>query len=239
VSHAAALIAEQDMRIDGSHNPALYLLSRDSSDHSQLLTVDVDNSAFPSTLSGFGWPGPYRPQWSPDGQRIYFLLVDHGCIDGCLNRPLGAREGMRYPLVVNIHGGPQGAFGVGMNLSHQYLATHGFAVFFCNPHGSTGQGEAFMREVEGDWGGWDYQDIMLGVDECIARGAADPERLLVTGYSYGGYMSMFIIGQTGRFKAAAPMAGVSNLASFVGTSDIGFWQAVQAKGYPWDPEREA
>ena len=331
VSHAAALIAEQDMRIDGSHNPALYLLSRDSSDHSQLLTADVDNSAFPSTLSGFGWPGPYRPQWSPDGQRIYFLLVDHGCInlcqvdveqkktttlvkqesiayflqllpnergvllaqseplhpwefnllplnavearepvrlthlydrqlaefmwskpehflyrganndeiDGWLNRPLGAREGVRYPLVVNIHGGPQGAFGVGMNLTHQYLATHGFAVFFCNPHGSTGQGEAFMREVEGDWGGWDYQDIMLGVDECIARGVADPERLLVTGYSYGGYMSMFIIGQTGRFKAAVPMAGVSDLASFVGTSDIGFWQTIQSKGYPWDPERES
>ena len=96
-----------------------------------------------------------------------------------------------------------------------------------------------MREVEGDWGGWDYQDIMLGVDACIARGIADPERLLVTGYSYGGYMSMFIIGQTSRFKAAAPMAGVSSLASFVGTSDIGFWQVVQAKGYPWDPEREA
>jgi dipeptidyl aminopeptidase/acylaminoacyl peptidase len=79
---------------------------------------------------------------------------------------------------------------------------------------------------------------MLGVDECIARGVADPERLLVTGYSYGGYMSMFIIGQTDRFKAAVPMAGVSNLASFVGTSDIGFWQTVQSKGYPWDPQRE-
>ncbi|HAE82391.1 MAG TPA: S9 family peptidase, partial [Ktedonobacter sp.] len=76
-------------------------------------------------------------------------------------------------------------------------------------------------------------------DACIARGIADPERLLVTGYSYGGYMSMFIIGQTSRFKAAVPMAGVSSLASFVGTSDIGFWQAVQSKGYPWDQERES
>ena len=109
----------------------------------------------------------------------------------------------------------------------------------CNPHGSTGHGQAFMREVEGDWGGWDYQDIMLGIDECVARGVADPERLVVSGYSYGGYMYMFIIGQTDRFKAAVPMAGVSNLASFVGTSDIGFWQVLQSKGYPWDEERAA
>lgn len=79
---------------------------------------------------------------------------------------------------------------------------------------------------------------MRGIDECVARGVADAERLLVAGYSYGGYMSMYMIGQTGRFKAAVPMAGVSDLASFVGTSDLGFWQATQAKGYPWEPERE-
>ncbi len=126
-----------------------------------------------------------------------------------------------------------------MNPYFQYLAAQGFAVFYCNPHGSTGYGQAFMREVEGDWGGWDYQDIMRGVDECIARGVADPQRLVVSGYSYGGYMSMFIIGQTDRFKAAVPMAGVSNLASFVGTSDVGFWQTFQAKGYPWDADRAA
>jgi dipeptidyl aminopeptidase/acylaminoacyl peptidase len=308
-SRSVVLVAEQDMRIAGSTNAALYLFSRDGG-QKQILTEGVDNAAYPSTLSSFGLPGPYRPQWSPDGQRVYFLLMDHGCVDVCrvdveqkqttilakhesityfqallpnerglilaqagphhpwelnllplsaievkepvrlthfydqqlaefmlsnqeriryrganndeidgwLIRPVGARDGVRYPLVVSIHGGPQWAFGVSMNLTHQYLAAQGFAVFFCNPHGSTGQGQAFMREVEGDWGGWDYQDIMLGVDECIARGVADPERLLVTGYSYGGYMSMFIIGQTGRFKAAVPMAGISNLASFVGTT---------------------
>jgi len=335
-SRSAVLVAGQDMRTAGSTNAALYLFSRDGGHnghggHGQILTADADNMAYPSTLSSFGWPGPYLPQWSPDGQRIYFLLMDRGCVDVCrvdveqrktttlakhesvayfqallpderglllaqshpvhpweldllplnskdagellrlthlydhqlagfawsklerfryrganndeidgwLMRPIGAREGARYPLVVSIHGGPQWAFGAGMSLTHQYLAAQGFAVFFCNPHGSTGQGQAFMREVEGDWGGWDYQDIMLGVDECIARGVADPEHLLVTGYSYGGYMSMFIIGQTGRFKAAVPMAGVSNLSSFVGTSDVGFWQALQSKGYPWDPEREA
>jgi len=172
-------------------------------------------------------------------QRIHYRGANSDEIEGWLMLPIGAREGVRYPLAVRIHGGPQSAFGAGLNPYHQYLAAQGFAVFYCNPHGSTGRGQAFMREVEGDWGGWDYQDIMLGVDECIARGIADPQRLVVSGYSYGGYMSMFIIGQTDRFKAAVPMAGVSNLASFVGTSDVGFWQALQAKGYPWDPERQA
>lgn len=157
--------------------------------------------------------------------------------DGWLTLPVGAKEGVCYPLIVTIHGGPHWAFGIGMYPVHQYCAAQGFAVFYCNPHGSTTYGEAFLRQVEGDWGGWDYQDIMHGVDECIARGVADPERLLVRGYSYGGYMSMFIIGQTDRFKVAVPMAGISNLVSFIGTSDIGFWQAAEAKGYPWEPAR--
>ncbi|MBO0796930.1 MAG: S9 family peptidase, partial [Ktedonobacteraceae bacterium] len=174
--------------------------------------------------------------WS-EPERIVYKGSNGDQIDSWLIRPIGAKEGLRYPLFVHIHGGPQSAFGVGLNPFLQYCAAQGFAIFYCNPHGSTTCGEAFMRQVEGDWGGWDYQDIMLGVDECIARGVADPERLVVSGYSYGGYMTMFILGQTNRFRAAVPMAGVSNLASFVGTSDIGFWQTFQAKGYPWDKER--
>jgi dipeptidyl aminopeptidase/acylaminoacyl peptidase len=327
----AIIVAELDFRIDGGAQTQLYLVSREGGD-ARSLTARIDNNASVAVgNAGFGAPGPYMPQWGPDGQRVYFLLTEHGRvnvqrldieqgtitaltndeavtpylallpneqglllvkgqslqpwefyhlplhdssaseqarlthifdrqlaeytwskperityrganddeIDGWLVRPVGAREGVRYPLLVNIHGGPQSAFGVSMSLFFQYLAAQGFAVFLCNPHGSTGYGADFMREVEGDWGGWDYQDIMRGVDACIARGVADPDRLVVTGYSYGGYMSMFIIGQTDRFKAAVPMAGISNLVSFIGTSDIGFWQAAQAKGYPWQPEREA
>ena len=174
-----------------------------------------------------------------EAQRIAYRGANGDEIEGWVMLPVGAKPGVRYPLAVRIHGGPQSAYGVGMNPYHQLLAANGFAVFYCNPHGSTGHGQDFMREVEGDWGGWDYQDIMLGVDECIARGIADPQRLVVSGYSYGGYMSMYVIGQTDRFKAAVPMAGISNLVSFVGTSDIGFWQAAQSHGYPWESERAA
>lgn len=172
-------------------------------------------------------------------RRIVYEGANGEEIEGWVMLPAGAKPGVRYPLAVRIHGGPQSAYGVGMNPYHQLMAAHGFAVFYCNPHGSTGHGQDFMRQVEGDWGGWDYQDIMRGVDECIAQGIADPQRLVVSGYSYGGYMSMYIIGQTDRFKAAVPMAGISNLVSFIGTSDIGFWQAAQSRGYPWESERAA
>ena len=170
-------------------------------------------------------------------QCIHYAGANGEQVEGWLTLPPGARSDVRYPLLVMIHGGPHGAFGVGVEPIHQYCAARGYAVFYCNPHGSASYGEAFMRRVLGDWGGWDYEDIMRGVDVCIERGVADPERLVVSGYSYGGYMSMFIIGQTNRFKAAVPMAGISNLTSFVGTSDIGFWQVMEAKGYPWDAKR--
>jgi dipeptidyl aminopeptidase/acylaminoacyl peptidase len=92
--------------------------------------------------------------------------------------------------------------------------------------------------VMGDWGGKDFEDIMLGVDECIARGVADPERLVITGYSYGGFMSMFTVGHTDRFKAAVPMAGVSDFKTFFGISDEGLWMATESLGHPWDAERQ-
>lgn len=174
--------------------------------------------------------------WSRPEHFVY-QSADGEPIDGWIVLPPGARAGVHYPLILTIHGGPHSAYGNGMNFNNQYFVARGFALFYCNPHGSTGGGEAFMRQVVGDWGGLDFQDIMRGVDQCIARGVADPERMVVTGYSYGGYMSMFMIGHSNRFKAAVPMAGVSNLSSFVGTSDIGFWMVKEARGYPWDPER--
>src|SRR6266700_1390258 len=255
----AVVVGSQDIRVEGSSNTHLYLLSRAGGEQLtfflallpgeqglllaqgrplqlwelHLLPLPALGTSEPTRLTHL-----YKRQVDgialSEPERIHYKGAKGDEIEGWLIRPIGARERVRYPLAIRIHGGPQSAFGAGLNPYHQYLAAQGFAVFYCNPHGSTGHGQAFMREVEGDWGGWDYQDIILGIDECVARGVADPERLVVSGYSYGGYMSMFIIGQTDRFKAAVPMAGVSNLASFVGTSDIGFWQVLQSKGYPWD-----
>ncbi|GHO50013.1 S9 family peptidase [Ktedonospora formicarum] len=174
----------------------------------------------------------------PVKEKFSFEGANGDEIDGWLVYPLGAREGVRYPLAVEVHGGPHWAYGDGLDPFDAYLAGRGFAVFYCNPHGSTGHGEAFLRSVLGDWGGKDFEDIMRGVDACIARGVADPERLAITGYSYGGYMSMYAIGHTERFKAAVPCAGVSNLTTFIGTSDIGYRQIYEIQGYPWDEERQ-
>ena len=127
----------------------------------------------------------------------------------------------RYPMVLDIHGGPSGVFFDAFNPIQQVLATHGYVVLAVNPRGSSTYGTAFMKAVHGDWGGEDFWDIMAAVDDLCTRGYIDAERLGVTGYSYGGYMGAWIIGHDTRFKAAVLGAPVINLASMYGTSDIG------------------
>lgn len=138
-------------------------------------------------------------------------------------RPIGLAEGETAPLVLEIHGGPHSAYGNAFFHEFQLLAARGYAVLYTNPHGSTGYGLQFTRGCVGDWGGLDYRDIMRGVDEALSRfGWIDRERLGVTGGSYGGYMTNWIVGQTGRFRAAVTQRSISNLYSMYGTSDIGF-----------------
>jgi len=150
--------------------------------------------------------------WTSDGEEI----------EGILLRPIGYEPGRRYPLLVVVHGGPTGAHDAGERLSDggQVWAGAGWAVLYPNPRGSTNYGESFMRANFGDWGGGDYRDIMTGVDTVIDRGIADPSRLAVMGWSYGGYMTCWIVSQTSRFKAAVMGAGLSNLVSMYGTTDI-------------------
>ena len=102
----------------------------------------------------------------------------------------------------------------------QLWAGQGWAVFYPNPRGSTNYGEKFQRANINDWGGGDYRDIMTGVDAMVARGIADPDKLAHIGWSYGGYMTSWVITQTNRFKAAMVGAGLTNLVSMYGTNDI-------------------
>jgi dipeptidyl aminopeptidase/acylaminoacyl peptidase len=135
------------------------------------------------------------------------------------------QPGTRVPLLVIVHGGPTGVFTQSFIVSRSpypiaAFASEGYAVLRCNVRGSSGYGRQFRYANYGDWGGADYQDIMSGVDAMIARGIADPDRLGVMGWSYGGFMTSWIVTQTKRFKAASVGAGVTNLMSFTGTSDI-------------------
>ena len=145
-------------------------------------------------------------------------------IEGILLKPVGYREGESYPLMVVAHGGPTGAhhdsFRVRYGDGGQHWAGQGWAVLYPNPRGSTNYGESFMRGNLGDWGGGDYRDIIAGVDALIERGIADPDKLALQGWSYGGYMTCWTVSQTTRFKAAMIGAGLTNLVSMYGTNDI-------------------
>jgi dipeptidyl aminopeptidase/acylaminoacyl peptidase len=145
-------------------------------------------------------------------------------VEGVLLKPVGFTPGTRYPTLVVAHGGPSSAFvnnyRVGGLEGGQLWAGQGWVVFYPNPRGSTNYGEKFLRANVNDWGGGDYRDIMTGVDALVARGIADPDRLAHVGWSYGGYMTAWVVSQTNRFKAAMVGAGLTNMWSMYGTNDI-------------------
>jgi dipeptidyl aminopeptidase/acylaminoacyl peptidase len=127
----------------------------------------------------------------------------------------------QYPLLLEIHGGPNGAFLDSFMPDHHMMATNGYVVLAVNPRGSSTYGMDFMTAVFDDWGGEDYEDIMAAVDEIASRPYIDADRMGLHGYSYGGFMTTWTIGHDNRFKAALAGAPVTNLSSFYGTSDIG------------------
>ena len=158
----------------------------------------------------------------PPGTMRKFAIRRGGMeIESRLIVPPDFDESRRYPLVVDVHGGPHGRFQDSFDSTHHVLATSGYLVLAVNPRGSTTYGLDFARAVIEDWGGEDYLDIMAALDEVCARGFVDDSRLGMHGYSYGGFMSAWAVGHTDRFRAAVVGAPVANLVSMYGTSDIG------------------
>jgi len=165
-------------------------------------------------------------------------------IEGLLVKPNGYETGKRYPLLTYAHGGPASQFALGFSLYPfvhpqasrypvQVFAGLGYAVFCPNPRGSAAYGEKFRQAAYKDWGGGPFDDIMTGIDKLIADGIADPDRLGMMGWSYGGYMTAWAISQTDRFKAASAGAGVCNLESMYGTTDISPFLEQYFAGPPW------
>jgi dipeptidyl aminopeptidase/acylaminoacyl peptidase len=166
---------------------------------------------------------------APDGQAV----------EGILTYPVGYETGARVPMLLIVHGGPAGVFvnsfiGVGSQYPIAAFAARGYAVLRVNPRGSSGYGKAFRHANRADWGGGDYRDLMAGVDHVVSMGVADPDRLGVMGWSYGGFMTSWIVTQTKRFKAASAGAAVTNLFSFTGTADIPGFIPDYFKGEFWD-----
>jgi dipeptidyl aminopeptidase/acylaminoacyl peptidase len=160
-------------------------------------------------------------------------------VEGLLTYPVGYKSGTRVPLLLVIHGGPTGVFTQGFLAGPRpypiaTFASRGFAVLRVNPRGSSGYGHKFRFANIKDWGGGDYRDLMTGVDRVVEMGVADPERLGVMGWSYGGFMTSWTITQTHRFKAASVGAGVTNLMSFIGTADIPSFIPDYFGAQPWE-----
>jgi hypothetical protein len=157
----------------------------------------------------------------PDVRTIRWEGEDGTQIEGLLMTPPGADGPL--PLIVCVHGGPTWSWGAYFSDSEPnavLLSSAGYACLLPNPRGSIGRGHEFAQGVIGDGGGIDYRDIMAGVDHCIAEGTADPDRLGISGLSYGGYMAGWAVGQTDRFGAAVAMSVVSNYVSFHLTSEV-------------------
>jgi dipeptidyl aminopeptidase/acylaminoacyl peptidase len=150
--------------------------------------------------------------------------------------PYGFHAGKneKHPLILQIHGGPHAMYGYAMFHEMQLMAAKGYAVLFCNPRGSVGYGEEFAATTRGRWGESDMPDVMAALDQALELGWIDKDRLGVTGGSYGGYLTNWIVGHTDRFKAAVTQRCVANFHSFFGTSDIGYdFGEHEFGGVPW------
>ncbi|KKC28956.1 dipeptidyl aminopeptidase/acylaminoacyl-peptidase [Caldanaerobacter subterraneus subsp. pacificus DSM 12653] len=156
-------------------------------------------------------------------------------IDGWVIKPVDYEEGKKYPAILDIHGGPKTVYGDVYFHEMQYWASEGYFVFFCNPVGSDGRGNEFA-DIRGKYGTIDYEDIMKFTDYVLENYKdIDSERVGVTGGSYGGFMTNWIIGHTDRFKAAVSQRSISNWFTEFGTTDIGYYFVPdQVGGTPWD-----
>jgi dipeptidyl aminopeptidase/acylaminoacyl peptidase len=191
-------------------NPAdVYVCNADGSGEKRLTDINED------FLSGVTLSEPESftiPSHNDDGWDVH----------GWIMKPPFAEPGTKYPMVLQIHGGPHGMYGNAFFHEFQTLAAAGYVVVYCNPRGSQGYGEEFCSCTRGQWGESDMPDVMAVVDYAIEQGYVDQNRMGVTGGSYGGYLTNWIIAHTDRFAAAITDRCVSNFYSMYGTSDIGY-----------------
>lgn len=179
-----------------------------------------------------GWSLPALEEFSVEGPQ-------NAKVSCFLLKPRGFQADRKYPVLFLIHGGPQGAWGQTWSYrwNPQVFASAGYLVVMPNPRGSTGYGQKYTDEINADWGGRAYEDIMAVVDHIAAQPFADPNRMAAAGGSYGGYMVNWLLGHTDRFKALVSHAGVFDLRSMAGETEELWFPLWEFKGMPWqNPE---
>lgn len=217
-----------------------YSLGKDESIAAQISTIDRPDEIF---LLAKDAREPIRLTKTNDSlfnqlrlaqaDYVHFKSKDGTSVAGYLYKPLDYTPGKKVPTLLNPHGGPVGQYTASFYHLAQLYAANGYAVLLPNPRGSSGYGQKFCAAIYADWGNKDYQDDVAMVDYAVAQGIADPDKLGVGGWSYGGISTDFIIAQTKRFKAAISGAGVALVASFYGHDHYQRDYEIEL-GHPWD-----
>lgn len=166
-------------------------------------------------------------------ENIHFKSKDGTEIEGFIYKPLGFSPDFRYPTILRLHGGPVGQYDVSFNYEAQLLASNGYLVVMTNPRGSSGYGQDFSVPIYADWGNKDFEDVIAGVDYAIDKGYADPEKLGVGGWSYGGILTNYVITKSKRFKGAISGASAFHYISNYGHDQYQNWYEEEL-GLPWE-----
>ena len=170
-------------------------------------------------------------------EEIHYKSFDGKNIQAWLQKPPGFDPAKKYPLILNIHGGPHAAYGFIFEHEFQWMAAKGYIVLYPNPRGSTSYGQEFGNVIQFHYPGDDYKDLMLGVDEAIKRGYVDPKKLGVTGGSGGGLLTNWVVGHTDRFAAAVAQRDIASWTDWWYTADFTLFQSTWFKAPPFqDPE---
>ncbi len=226
---------------EGSHEIKYFDVAADGR-----IVFIASTEADPTVLFARETSGAIRPLYTPNRialsagvasiEKIVYRS-DEFDIDGWIVKPADFDPTRKYPLITQIHGGPAvmwGAATQSMWIELQAMAAAGYVIFLCNPRGSGGYGEHLQGANRGDWGVGPARDVLRGVDLVISLGYVDPKRLCITGGSYGGYLTAWILGHDQRFAAACAQRGVFNLISFRGTTDITFFSDMEIGVSPWE-----
>jgi dipeptidyl aminopeptidase/acylaminoacyl peptidase len=171
-------------------------------------------------------------------EAIWYKSFDGRRIQAWVQRPPDFQAGKKYPLILDIHGGPHSAYGYVFDHEFQWMAAKGYVVLYPNPRGSTSYGQEFGNIIQYHYPGDDFTDLMAGVDELIARGWVDPDKLGVTGGSGGGVLTNWTIGHTTRFKAAVSQRSIADWSGFWYTADFSQFTPMWFRGAPWEQEAD-
>jgi len=167
-------------------------------------------------------------------EQIWYTSLDNLRVQGWIIKPPDFDPKKKYPLMLSIHGGPNGMYNVAFNFGWQEHAANGYVVLYTNPRGSTGYGTAFANAIKNDYPDKDYDDLMKGVDEVVAKGYVDTRNMFVYGCSGGGVLTSWTVGHTDRFAAASANCPVIDWLSFDGATDINLWAYHRFDKLPWE-----